>query len=507
MASRILSIDLQSDLLTAVILKNDINKDIIASAAIIPAEKTLQELITELITRLDCSNCRCVLSLNSSYFSFQNLSLPFQDRKAIDKILPFELEESTAVAIDTMLIDAIVTPGNDEGSEVITAMIEHTRLAEIHSALKQAGIPPEIITLSGLPTIAEIQEAGQAPDEFIFLDLRLDNATLFLISSGKLQLVRTLPFTPFRFATGPMAKLAVNAEDGKLQVQELEHSGESFRQLALMVRQTLTPLLLQSSQEQIPIYIDGTAGSASETSSCLEASTAFDRPCLICGRVGLLPLPMHLPKQTEEHAVYLNACLSLGKQADKRHDSFNFSKGTFAFRSSLSDYQNKAKTVGGILLVALVISLSYLWYNTGSLQNERTAIISEIHKVFKDTLPGVTRIVAPVQQLKVAVNNIRNSAGSEQGTTLPRTVLHVLQELSTRLPDSMDIRIIRMLYEENGLRLMGVTDSFNTVDSMKKALEQSPDFATVTISSTKQNPRDNRIRFELKIQISTGAQQ
>lgn len=507
MASRILSIDLQSDLLTAVILKNDINKDIIASAAIIPAEKTMQELITELVTQLDCSDCRCVLSLSSSFFSFHNLSLPFQDRKAIDKILPFELEESTALAIDTMLIDAIVTPGSDEGSEVITAMIEHTILAEIHDALQQAGIPPEIITLSGLPTIAEIQEAGQAPEEFIFLNLRLDNATLFFISSGKLQLVRTLPFTPLPFAAGPMAKLALNAEDGKLQVQGLEHSGESFRELALMVRQTLAPLPLQTSQDQVPVYIDGTAGSAPGTSSWLEASTAFDRPCLICGRVGLLPLPMHLPEQTEEHAAYLNACLSLGKQADKLHNSFNFCKGTFAFRSKLSEYRNKAKIVGGILLTTLLISLSYLWYDTTALQKERAVIISEIHQVFSDTLPDVKRIVAPVQQLQVAVNNIKNATGSEHSTTLPQTVLHVLRELSTRVPESMDIRLIRMVYEENGLRLMGATDSFNTVDSMKRTLEQSPIFATVTISSTKQNPRDNRIRFELKIQLTTGAQQ
>ncbi len=507
MASRILSIDLQSDLLTAVILKNDINKEIIASAAIIPAEKTMQELITELITELDCSDCRCVLSLGSSFFSFHNLSLPFQDHKAIDKILPFELEETTVAAIDTMLIDAIITPGSDEGSEVITAMIEHTILAELHNALQQAEIPPEIITLSGLPTIAEIQEAGQAPDEFIFLDLRLDDATLFFISNGKLQLVRPLPFTPLPFATGPMARLAVNAENRKLQVQGLEHSGESFRELALMVRQTLAPLPLQSSQDQIPVYIDGTVVSASGTSSWLEASTAFDKPCLICGRVGLLPQPMHLPEQTEEHINYLNACLSLGKQADKLHNSFNFCKGAFTFRNTLSEFRNKAKIVGGILLATLIISLGYLWYDTTALQNKRAVMISEINKVFSETLPDVKRIVAPVQQLQVAVNNIKNATGSAHSTTLPQPVLHVLQELSTRVPESMDIRLSRMVYEENGLRLMGITDSFNTVDSMKRTLEQAPIFAAVTISSTKQNPRDNRIRFELKIQITTGVQQ
>ncbi|NQW26262.1 MAG: hypothetical protein HQ473_07880 [Cryomorphaceae bacterium] len=110
MASKILSIDLQSDLLTAVLLGNDINKDIIASTALITAENTPEELIAELVTRLDCSDCRCFFSIGASFFSFRNLTLPFSDRKTIKKILPFELEESTAAPIGTMLIDAMVIP-------------------------------------------------------------------------------------------------------------------------------------------------------------------------------------------------------------------------------------------------------------------------------------------------------------------------------------------------------------------------------------------------------------
>ena len=506
MASRILSIDLQSDLLTAVLLEDDANKDIVASAAITTTDKTVEELITELVTKLDCSDCRCVLSMGSPFFLFRNLSLPFSDRKSIDKILPFELDESTAEPIETMLIDTMVTPRDGKDSEIITAMIEQKVLAEYHTALKQAGIPPELITLSGLPSITEIQETGQAPEEFIFLDLRLESATLFLISRGRLQLVRPLSFGPLPFAVGPRAGFEMNAESGKLQVQGLEHSAESFRELALAVRQTLAPLPLQTRQDQIPIYVDGTAASTPGVTSWLETDIAFDRPCLVCGRAGLLPLPIHLPKQTKEHAAYLNACLSLGKQADKLQNSFNFCKGKFAVRSNLIEYRNKAKIVGGSLLAILILNLGYLWYDTASLKKERATLVSEIHKVFRETQPDVKRIVAPVQQLQVAVANAKNATANGKGNTLPQTVLHVLREISIHVPASMDVRLIRMVYEEKGLRLMGITDSFNTVDSMKKSLEQSPDFAAVSISSTKQNPKDNTIRFELKIETAAGDQ-
>lgn len=506
MASRILSIDLQSDLLTAVLLEDDVNKNIIASTAIITAEKTIHELIAELVNRLDCSDCRCVLSLGSPFFSFHNLSLPFSNPKAIDKILPFELEESTAVPIDTMLIDTIIIPGDHGGSEVIAAMVREDILAEYHGVLKQANIPPETITLSGLPTIAEIQGTGQAPDEFIFLDLRLENAALFLISRGRIQLIRPLSFTPIPFATSPTAKLVMDAEEGILKVEGLDHSSEAFRELALTVRQTLTPLSLQIPQNEIPIYIDGTAGSAPGVTSLLESDAAFNRPCLVCGRAGLLPLPIHLPKQTEEHAAYLSACLSLGKQADRLQNSFNFCKGKFESRGSLSKYRNKIQAVGGIFLATLIISIGYLWYDTISLENAREELVKQIHTVFRETQPNVKRIVDPLQQLQIAINNIKSSTTDGNSTTLPQTVLHVLRELSTGIPPSMDVRLIRMVYEDKGLRLMGTTDSFNTVDSMKNSLEKSPGFSTVTISSTKQDPQDNRIRFELKINLVAGAE-
>ena len=506
MASRILSIDLQSDLLTAVLLKDDINRDIIASTAIITAEKTVQELFSELVKKLDCSDCRCVLSLGAPFFLFHNLTLPFSDRKSIDKILPFELEESTAIAIDTMLIDAIVSPAEEEGSDVITAMIKRKILAEYSEILKQAGITPEHITLSGLSTIAQIQKTGQAAEEFIFLDLRLENATLFFVSKGKLQLIRPLSFDPFPFASDPSVKLAIHPENNNLEVQGLEHSAESFSELALTVKQTLAPLPLQMPQNKIPLYIDGTAGLTPGVTSWLEAVSAFNRPCLVCGRAGLLPLPIHLPEQTKEHSTYLSACISLGKQTDKLQNSFNFCKGEFASHSDLTKYRNRIQILGGTLLAALLICLGYLYYDNNSLKNERSALLSEINKVFRQTQPNVKRIVAPVQQLQVALSNVKNTMADGSGNTLPQTVLHILRELSTRIPASMDVRLIRMVYEDKGLRLTGITDSFNTVDSIKKHLEQSPLFAAATISSTKQNPQDNQIRFELKIKVATGVQ-
>ena len=499
MASKILSIDLQSDLLTAVLLEDDINKDIIASSAIITEDKTPEEIITELTHSLDCSDCRCFLSFGASFFTFQNLHLPFSERKAILKVLPFELEDNSASPIDTMLIDILINEYGENESEIIAAMLERETIREYHSALKQQGITPELITLSTLASIQEIQSSGQAPDEFIFLNLRLNTAALFFVSKNKLQLIRNLSFSPLPFGAEITVGLDFE-ENGSLSIQGPEHSAESFHELALSVKQTLAPLTLSQNFEKIPIYIDGTSGLTKYASTWLAAPNAFNRNCLICGLPGgPLPSPIQLPESSKGHASYLAASLNLGKHGDTLKKGLNFCKEEFRFHGDLKEYQNIGKIAGISLFALLILFTGYLIWDTSSLRKERAALVTEIHSVFKETLPNVTRIVDPVQQLDVAIKTADIASTDGNGQILPYSALHILREISLLIPASVDIRLTRLVYESKGIRLTGLTDSFKSVNTIQKKLEESTIFSTVTISSTKQTPKDNKIRFDLKI--------
>ncbi|HIP83182.1 MAG TPA: hypothetical protein EYH19_06375, partial [Desulfocapsa sulfexigens] len=153
------------------------------------------------------------------------------------------------------------------------------------------------------------------------------------------------------------------------------------------------------------------------------------------------------------------------------------------------------------LIAALISSLAYLFYDNNVLTKKRDALVSDIHTVFKETLPGTKRIVDPRQQLQVAINTAKISSGKGEGTALPYPALHVLRVISTRISTSLDVKLTRMVYEAKGLRLIGITDTFNTVDNMKKSLEQAPEILFVTISSANMNPKDNKIRFELKLDL------
>ena len=504
MIQRLLSIDLQSDLLTAVLLSGGKSQEVLGSTIIVTDGKEPEEIVEELAAALDCTECKCYLALGASFFFFRNLHLPFSDRKSIDKILPFELEESIAGSIDNMLVDIIINPGTGKEVEIIAAMIERSLLARWHAAFQAADIFPERILLSGLPTIARILENGEPPEDFIFLSLRLEDATLFLFSAGKLQFVRRLSFKPLTFDTESASGFLFNETSGELTIQGTEHSAEAYQELSIAVRQTLAPLTIGTDIKKMPLYVEGSGAQVPSATSWIEA--AFGVPCLVCGRGGLLPLPSQLPKETEVYAAYLTSCLSLGAPREKSHPEFDFCKEYFVPYDNMAKYRTMGKVSGIILIAVLIFAPAYLFYENSVLTKKRDVLASEIHTVFKETLPGTKKIVDPRQQLQVAINAAKMSSGKGEGTPLPYPVLHVLRVISTRISTSLDVQLTRMVYEEKGLRLIGITDTFHTVDNMKKSLEQSEEIVSVTISSANMNPKDNTIRFELKVHLGDSKQ-
>jgi len=54
---------------------------------------------------------------------------------------------------------------------------------------------------------------------------------------------------------------------------------------------------------------------------------------------------------------------------------------------------------------------------------------------------------------------------------------------------------------EKGVRLKGITDTFNAVDSIEKELQQSSFFDSVTIVSANLSTQGDGILFEMTLQL------
>ena len=63
----------------------------------------------------------------------------------------------------------------------------------------------------------------------------------------------------------------------------------------------------------------------------------------------------------------------------------------------------------------------------------------------------------------------------------------------------MDVRIQSMVVDPENVQIKGETDTFNTVDIIKKGLEPSRYLSVVTISSANLDRSGKRVQFEMKL--------
>ena len=63
----------------------------------------------------------------------------------------------------------------------------------------------------------------------------------------------------------------------------------------------------------------------------------------------------------------------------------------------------------------------------------------------------------------------------------------------------LEVEVDRLVVDLDGVQIRGTTDTFNTVDSIKKGLESSESYQDVVIASANLDQSGKGVRFEIKM--------
>ena len=178
MSRKILSLDIRSDGINAVLVKSSLRESRIAACLSVPIPETAPDVanpwraaLETVVAQMDLAGTDCAVSIPAVFFSSRNLQVPFSNAKKIRMVLPFELEPSLPFQADDLTIDFSAREGGADpgGTEVLAVAIEKERLATALVALAGVGIDPERVTVSGLPIAAWLGRSA-APEDAFFVD-------------------------------------------------------------------------------------------------------------------------------------------------------------------------------------------------------------------------------------------------------------------------------------------------------------------------------------------------
>lgn len=478
MADTLFCLDMHNDVLAAVVVdrSSKINLVIGCATAEVTAE-TFEAAVDQIKERTGFTAGPSIVTCGAELLSFRNITLPFTDRKKIEQVLPFELDDRLPTGTKSLLVDFSVAKNSPESATILAAMLSRDYLAEKLAILRAKGIDPEQIGVSGLATAMKIAE-NDATGTYVLIDVGTCWATVFIVVNKQIALVRSLG----------------------IPRQDQMHPGiaETF---VLGIKQTLlaSRLIDLDSRGSYRIYLTGTLHWENHITALSNSLGGVEIESYLQSAQPFIKI------DPEIHQRYLpevmDRALTPALKGGGKSTGFNFRKDEFKKRKSLREHRRLLLMVAGPILL-LVTAVSVYWaYDYRNLLAEQELFRSQIVQVFRETLPGVERIVNPIHQLQVVNNQLRATykPGGEGSASF--TIIDILAALSARIPASYKVKVVRLVADANTIRIKALTSDFNTVDNVQKELEKSHFFKDVVITSANQSSQGDEVSFELKLEL------
>jgi general secretion pathway protein L len=402
--------------------------------------------------------------------------MPFTDLKKIRQTLAFELEAMMSSSVEKNLADFIDVHRTDSQTDLIAATVNRAYIAEHLSNFEPLGTEPEILDVRNLPLANQILMQQNCPANGMLLYLGTKKSSIILFLDKRIVLIRQMFFNG-KGITAVASEAGNNEEDGPFADTRANEAG--LEALCRAINLTLRAFQVESgnNNQLEKVFITGPGALIPETAEIVTKGLGFP--------ASLLNLPetaenIQLSPQVASlyNPVLMDNALALAVRESKKAKGFNFRREEFQVKTQLVKIK-KELIHAAVYFSIIFVLLAVYWIVDYQDFNKRNAELdSQIKGVFTQTFPEVTNIV---------------------DLNIDDRVLKILNDISARVQKDLEVRVNRMVVDQDGIQIRGTTDNFNTVDSIKKSLESSEMYRDVIIASANLDQSGKGVRFEIKM--------
>ena len=499
MPRTIIGLDISEDTVAAVQVKSLMQGYQITSCLAVPITEAggISVALRAVCEEIDPKGSACNSVIEDGHVAFRNLSMPFTDLKKIRQTLVFELETMMASSVDKHLVDFIDVDRIGTQTDLIAATVNRNYIAEHLSNFTSLGVEPEILDVRNLPLANQVIMQPDSPENGMLLCLGSSKGSIILFLGKKIVLIRQLPFNG-KGLDAAAAQAAKREKDAPSFDSRVYEAG--LAALCKKINLTLRGFQVEtgSSIEPEKVFITGPGGLIPETAEIVSKELKIPASLLnLQESAGNIQLREHLAGLY--NPALMDNALGLAIREGKKAKGFNFRREEFQVKTQLVKIK-KELIHASIYLSIIFIMLAVNWVVDYRDLKQRTADLdSRIKGIFSTTFPEITNIVDPLHQMNTKISELKNASGEAPGMNMNKTVLEILNDISERVPKDLKVEVDRMVVDQDGIQMRGTTDTFNTVDSIKKGLESSEMYRDVVIASANLDQSGKGVRFEIKM--------
>lgn len=442
------------------------------------------------------------LSLPANSVMFRQITLPFSDDGKIRKTIPFELEPLIPYSADDIIPDYLTASG---GSLLVAVATKNSIREWINLAEGSLHDTP-VMDISAFPLFSLLAERQALAGCGILVDIGSDSTTAIFYESNAVAGVRLFSFGGNRITEAMAEDLCLTAEEAEeIKIRgDYNHAGPATtalcRRFCLELQNTLELLKLNSALKGDPVMMTLTGGGALFAPLQSELKESFPLLIETPDFSSLFQVEIADSIKSTYNPQLMNAALAsaLGLSAYKR--SFNFRQGEFKSRShgiKIKEHLKKVAIIAGVIIVLAIIN-QFFDYRLQSVRLDN--VRQEINFYFKKYYPDGAAMVEPVQQLKTKLaENKKTFGAANAGSEV--TVLDLLKDISSLIPQAADIMITSFNYENESVFVKGEAKNIDAVSAAKNELMKSRYFKDVSIASTTLARQGDKVEFDLRITL------
>lgn len=444
-----------------------------------------KEGIEEILAKLPSHPEKIVISLPSPSISMRFLNIPVKQRKKVEQMYRFELEDSLPFKIDDTLIEHAIYPMKD--SSLVFAAIAPIRFISSYlDFLKSLGLDPDWLTFDGMGSInlfcaASAQAETTQVGPKLLLDIGHNKTTLSVINEGRIEAFRSFSWGGFAITQNIALNTGLPLEHAEQEQQRLDLSkllgGSAVDEMTDSAQQAIN-LLITEVNHSLIAYRNQTKNSIASIHLVGGTSLMKGLPDLLSSRLGQIPCSVFNPSDHFPIKEELRSNVELSKFAEvwgrgnvfsrKSPLLFNFRRNTFGKYTSLDEISGLFKNANIIKLAQygatlVFILLIHVTASSYFAEQESLKANEELKKVFQDTFKNAPKslkntLLSNPEKLKDYIDQ-KNKEMEQKLKMVSKSresIISLLKNITRCFPETVKVDINKLEINDRNLIMEGV---------------------------------------------------
>ncbi|TYT75762.1 PilN domain-containing protein [Desulfobotulus mexicanus] len=397
-------------------------------------------------------------------FMARNMRLPFRGAGKIAQILPMEMGGGLGISPEAFEVHFLETSKMAGSTEVFALALENTRHEHLIRVLGDAGFFVSSLDVSHLAAARAMALMEGQTGSWAFVDTR---GALLLMDGDRPLGVRLLP----------------SAQQGE----------EPFIDA---VFSALTELGTLRFPDHTPEFLRLVGPQALSLEGPLAEKTGITVKCPDPDSVKG-PDPQGL--LTEDYGGLRGVLAAF--TGSRKKAGLRFRERGWRWDHFFAAHGKSLAISGFSTFFVLLVLVAHVFLDIQRLNKTDQRLDAEIRRVFTTTLPGVTRIVDPLHQMRTHLGDLEKASAFAASGSGDHRMVDILKALTEGAPEGAPMNFSRLAITGDHLTLSGDTDTYNNVDGLKNRLSAHALFSGVTITRAAADQEEGRIHFNLRVDL------